>query len=357
MKRLKTLKYIAFCTLTAAAFTSCEILDSGSRSTSDLEIDGTTIKLHIAKGNTRGVEYYTPTDEEGGYTLPIDPDKVSLPLAIKVMTEEVESKWQNISEFTCYDYMWNPDKLRLTHKPTYVYAWYPTDLPSNGKIDVKTPKIVTRQSCFDSEETETVDYLYGRGVNAITQEYTVSADDNDNHVRLTLKHALTKIHIVIQRDETYTGKGAISLLEVITEDNKVCNNAKMNVKTGEISDCTADNNVVRWEIPTEKVNTDPTTHYYALTVPIPNGEQRPIKFALVDGNDYIESENLKETLGERWTQEYLAWEQGNEYIYIIRLRGRQLKVKVVSVEDYENVDGNGDDDWIDIEPDKDQFDD
>ena len=96
MKRLKTLKYIAFCTLTAAAFTSCEILDSGSRSTSDLEIDGTTIKLHVAKGNTRGVEYYTPTDEEGGYTLPIDPDKVSLPLAIKVMTEEVESKWQNI---------------------------------------------------------------------------------------------------------------------------------------------------------------------------------------------------------------------------------------------------------------------
>ncbi|MBQ5352031.1 MAG: hypothetical protein IIU38_07555, partial [Bacteroidaceae bacterium] len=64
-----------------------------------------------------------------------------------------------------------------------------------------------------------------------------------------------------------------------------------------------------------------------------------------------------ETYGERWTQEYLAWEQGNEYIYILRLRGRQLKVKVVSVEDFEDIDGNGEEDWIDIEPDKDQFDD
>jgi len=231
--------------------------------------------------------------------------------------------------------------IYLSNSKAKIFAYSPYSSTSGDLTGVGTSEIpVARLINIPASQpmANQVDYLWA------AQEKTTFdglTDINNSNANITLKmsHTLAQVAFVIYK-ENYKGNGAITCIKI--KDNSISPALRINKNTGndlkmKLSDGTISGGQTSSELSvTEIVNaisltTDPGTdpeilsdfiNGYLLAVPISIADQTNMQFIFtIDGDDY--SVSLEEGV--------LNWQQGNQYIYKVKLTADKLAITDLTV--------------------------
>lgn len=275
------------------------------------------------------------------------------------------------------------DKIQLSAEPATIYAVYPsatltvtTTTPGVTGNNLEAAGMQVFLSTSDEEASRIVadgtyttaapnvlaasgetDYMYATKTSGTGQpkanngKAADTPNDNTNpgnSVDLQMNHAMAMVSFRIYNDQTYTHKGSLTKIQLTNADNnsKVLKlgTATMNISTGVVTaNIGADNAAITRYIYTKGSGSSNTAGYELhkaatsggtapdnnpafsmLVYPITNNiTQNSIKAIFtVDGTDY------PVTIPAESNQK---WEAGTNYIYTVKLNGKELGLGTVSI--------------------------
>lgn len=291
-------------------------------------------------------------------------------------------------------------KIYLTSEVAKIYAYYPAYQPgTNQELATTTALVLSDNTATDnstipvtvflgetddahrdypstlidnSETTNTnkakinsakgeIDYMWAdqgsSETNWITASNTKKETSIDASVDLTMKHALTLVSFRIYNDGTYKNKGVLSKIQLKDVPNqKVSGNsnplATMNIDKGTLannSSLTTGSYIREFAtgatytlkkkgdsgLSDDNAAKGASYRFSILALPITNQALNNTKAIFtIDGADY------EVALADNATG--VTWEQGKEYIYTVKLSGKELSIGTVTVADWGTGTGNDD---------------
>lgn len=277
------------------------------------------------------------------------------------------------------------DKIQLSAEPATIYAVYPsatltvtTTAPGVTSNNLEATGMQVFLSTSDTEANRIVadgtyttaapsvlaasgetDYMYATKTSGTEQPKanngkaaeTINENSNPgNSVNLQMNHAMAMVSFRIYNDQTYTHKGSLTKIQLTNADNnsKVLKlgTATMNISTGVVTAQEgADNAAITRYIYTKGVSSntagyelhkaaasggtapDNNPAFSMLVYPITNDiASNSIKAVFtVDGTDYPVT--IPATSSQKW-------EAGTNYIYTVKLNGKELGLGTVSIVDW-----------------------
>lgn len=259
------------------------------------------------------------------------------------------------------------DKIQLSAEAATIYAIYPSTLTVTtssaitgtttasglqlltGSSETDAAKI-TAKSSYDSQVNITAapgetDYMYATDPSNVLSQpkanngKATSEPDNalTNTVNLKMNHAMAMVSFKVYNDGTYTHNGKLTKIQLTNASGELLKtgSATMKISDGTIVPQDGEGKIIRY-IYTEgtsqassgytlpKNTTSPANNpaFSMLVYPEPTASKSTIEAIFtVDDTDYPVS--LPST-GQ-------AWEKGKNYIYTVKLNGKEMGVGTVSI--------------------------
>lgn len=216
--------------------------------------------------------------------------------------------------------------IALRLEEANVYAFYPataslSDVLNNENTNKLKLTCAAENTGFKGENL--IDYLYSNG------ETKVSA--SNIKVKLTLKHALSKLSFVINKGYGYTLSGALTKLELINTSVFKTGDAVMQFTDGAMDySLSTDVSTISYD-GTATINdykATPMTTTTAECLVYPNADNTTISVKLtVDGI----ARTVKLPVGTLGS----SWEAGKNYKYVITVYETQIVFDKVSIEEWQ----------------------
>jgi hypothetical protein len=238
--------------------------------------------------------------------------------------------------------LWTLDStVYLSNSSAKIFAYSPYslaagDLTGVGSSETPVTRLLNIPASLPMENQ--IDYLWA-AQEKTTFDGSTNINNSSANVTLKMNHSLAQIAFVIYK-ENYKGNGIISRIKI--KDNSISpglrmnkngeNDLRMRLLDGAITGGQTSSELSVTEIyKTISLTTDPgidpeiLSNYisgYLLVVPTSIAEQTNMQFIFtIDGDDYSVS------LGEG----ILNWQQGNQYIYKVKLAANKLIITGLSV--------------------------
>ncbi|MBW9277145.1 fimbrillin family protein [Bacteroides fragilis] len=275
------------------------------------------------------------------------------------------------------------DKIYLSAEEANIYAHYPAYKPGTGgalatsgeALKVNGSGQVTANSTVNisvfpgTESNENskitaadnatgdaivtapgeVDYMYADQTSTPKASYKKGVSGKDGKVTLSMKHALAMVSFRVYADHTYKNTGALTKLVLANKSGTILNNGGTN-PTMKISDgtitpgsnpaaLTYTRGISNYILQKASADTDAarTTAQNAskkvsiLVLPESTQDKTNVEVTLkIDNQDYAVS------LGNAATN---AWTAGNNYLYTVKLSGKELSITNVTVTKWNETPG------------------
>lgn len=317
-------------------------------------------------------------------------------IAIFATGDDYTSAKKNDHAIYTYNTNWSNsgnDKIYLTHKTATIYGYYPSSLtkPSSTTDPVvainvfeggddddnaKYPALASLDNAdkvwstswvtnADASKLITapgeVDYMWAEDANNASSQATASngkEDSNvDESVSLNMKHALSMVSFRIYNDGTYTGSSKLTKIVLKNSSTTVLskgNNPTMSLKNGAITENTSTaatytrtfTDTDGYAIPTKGENKATTED---------NAKEAAKKFSIMvlpDGNSKFDKTKVQVefTIDGATYPIALAdptesgdegkWIAGKNYLYTVKLSGKELTITSVSVAQWTSATGS-----------------
>ena len=194
-----------------------------------------------------------------------------------------------------------------------------------------------------------VDYMYADQTSTPKASYKKGVSGKDGKVTLSMKHALAMVSFRVYADHTYKNTGALTKLVLANKSGTILNNGGTN-PTMKISDgtitpgsnpaaLTYTRGISNYILQKVSADTDAarTTAQNAskkvsiLVLPESTQDKTNVEVTLkIDNQDYAVS------LGNAATN---AWTAGNNYLYTVKLSGKELSITNVTVTKWNETPG------------------
>lgn len=259
------------------------------------------------------------------------------------------------------------DKIQLSAEAATIYAIYPSTLTVTtssaitgtttasglqlltGSSETDAAKI-TAKSSYDSQVNITAapgetDYMYATDPSNVSSQpkanngKATSEPDNalTDTVNLKMNHAMAMVSFKVYNDGTYTHNGKLTKIQLANASGKLLKTgtATMKISDGTITPQDGDGKIIRY-IYTEgggqafsgytlpKSTTSPANNpaFSMLVYPESAADKSTIKAIFtVDNTDYPVS----------LPSSSQVWEKGKNYIYTVKLNGKEMGVGTVSI--------------------------
>ncbi|GAA6243535.1 hypothetical protein F030043B2_25770 [Bacteroides fragilis] len=274
------------------------------------------------------------------------------------------------------------DKIYLSAEEANIYAHYPaykpgtggalattgTALKVNGSGQVTANSTVnisvfpgTESAAIDASTDNSgsstalltasgeVDYMYADQTSAPKASYKKDVSGKEGTVTLSMKHALAMVSFRVYADHTYQNTGALTKLVLANKSGTILNNGGTN-PTMKISDgtitsgsspaaATYTRGISNYTLQKASVDTDAartaaqnaSKKVSILVLPESTQDKTNVEVTLkIDGQDYAVS------LGNATTN---AWKAGENYLYTVKLSGKELSITTVTVTKWDAKDG------------------
>lgn len=275
------------------------------------------------------------------------------------------------------------DKIYLSAEEANIYAHYPAYKPGTGgalattgtALKVNGSGQVTANSTVnisvfpgtDSNENSKitavdnstgnaiatapgeVDYMYADQTSTPKASYKKDVSGKEGTVTLSMKHALAMVSFRVYADHTYKNTGALTKLVLANKSGTILNNGGTN-PTMKISDgtitpgssptaVTYTRDIDSYALPKATADSEEarTTvmggakKVSILVLPESTQDKTNVEVTLkIDGQDYAVS------LGNATTN---AWKAGENYLYTVKLSGKELSITTVTVTKWDAKDG------------------
>lgn len=260
------------------------------------------------------------------------------------------------------------DKIQLSAEAATIYAIYPSTLTVTtssaitgtttasglqlltGSSETDAAKI-TAKSSYDSQVNITAapgetDYMYATDPSNVLSQpkanngKATSEPDNalTNSVNLQMNHAMAMVSFKVYNDGTYTHNGKLTKIQLANASGKLLKTgtATMKISDGTITPQDGDGKIIRYiytegggqasssgyTLPQNATSPANNPAFSMLVYPESAADKSTIKAIFtVDGTDY--PVNLP-SFGQ-------AWEKGKNYIYTVKLNGKEMGVGTVSI--------------------------
>lgn len=275
------------------------------------------------------------------------------------------------------------DKIYLSAEEANIYAHYPAYKPGTGgalattgeALKVNGSGQVTANSTVNisvfpgTESNENskitaadnatgdaivtapgeVDYMYADQTSTPKASYKKGVSGKDGKVTLSMKHALAMVSFRVYADHTYKNTGALTKLVLANKSGTILNsggtNPTMKISDGAITPgsspaaVTYTRGISNYTLQKASADTDAarTTAQNAskkvsiLVLPESTQDKTNVEVTLkIDNQDYAVS------LGNAATN---AWTAGNNYLYTVKLSGKELSITNVTVTKWNETPG------------------
>lgn len=275
------------------------------------------------------------------------------------------------------------DKIYLSAEEANIYAHYPAYKPGTGgalaitgeALKVNGSGQVTANSTVNisvfpgTESNENskitavdnstgnaiatasgeVDYMYADQTSTPKASYKKNVSGKEGTVTLSMKHALAMVSFRVYADHTYKNTGALTKLVLSNKSGTILNNGgtnpTMKISNGEITSgsspaaATYTRNIDSYALPkatadSEEARTtamEGAKKVSILVLPESTQDKTNVEVTLkIDGQDYAVS------LGNATTN---AWKAGENYLYTVKLSGKELSITTVTVTKWDAKDG------------------
>ncbi|QTO25311.1 MULTISPECIES: fimbrillin family protein [unclassified Bacteroides] len=275
------------------------------------------------------------------------------------------------------------DKIYLSAEEANIYAHYPAYKPGTGGVlatsgealKVNGSGQVTANSTVNisvfpgTESNENskitaadnatgdaivtapgeVDYMYADQTSTPKASYKKGVSGKDGKVTLSMKHALAMVSFRVYADHTYKNTGALTKLVLANKSGTILNsggtNPTMKISDGAITPgsspaaVTYTRGISNYTLQKASADTDAarTTAQNAskkvsiLVLPESTQDKTNVEVTLkIDNQDYAVS------LGNAATN---AWTAGNNYLYTVKLSGKELSITNVTVTKWNETPG------------------
>lgn len=266
------------------------------------------------------------------------------------------------------------DKIYLSAEEANIYAHYPaykpgaggalattgTALKVNGSGQVTANSTVnisvfpgTESAAIDASTDNSgsstalltasgeVDYMYADQTSTPKASYKKGVSGKTGAVTLSMKHALAMVSFRVYADHTYKNTGALTKLVLANKSGTTLNNGgttpTMKISNGEIAPgsspaaATYTRGISNYTLPKATADTDnarttamgSAKKVSILVLPESTENKTNVEVTLkIDGQDYAVS------LGNATTN---AWKAGENYLYTVKLSGKELSITSVTV--------------------------
>ena len=274
------------------------------------------------------------------------------------------------------------DKIYLSAEEANIYAHYPaykpgtggalattgTALKVNGSGQVTANSTVnisvfpgTESAAIDASTDNSgsstalltasgeVDYMYADQTSAPKASYKKDVSGKEGTVTLSMKHALAMVSFRVYADHTYKNTGALTKLVLANKSGTILNtggtNPTMKISDGTITSgsspaaATYTRGISNYTLQKASVDTDAartaaqnaSKKVSILVLPESTQDKTNVEVTLkIDGQDYAVS------LGNATTN---AWKAGENYLYTVKLSGKELSITTVTVTKWDAKDG------------------
>lgn len=273
------------------------------------------------------------------------------------------------------------DKIYLSAEEANIYAHYPaykpgtggalattgTALKVNGSGQVTANSTVnisvfpgTESAAIDASTDNSgsstalltasgeVDYMYADQTSTPKASYKKGVSGKEGTVTLSMKHALAMVSFRVYADHTYKNTGALTKLVLANKSGTILNDGgttpTMKISDGTITPgsspaaATYTRGISNYTL--QKASADQQARTTAqdaskkvsiLVLPESTQDKTNVEVTLkIDGQDYAVS------LGNAATN---AWKAGENYLYTVKLSGKELSITTVTVTKWDAKDG------------------
>lgn len=194
-----------------------------------------------------------------------------------------------------------------------------------------------------------VDYMYADQTSTPKASYKKGVSAKDGKVTLSMKHALAMVSFRVYADHTYKNTGALTKLVLSNKSGTILNDGgttpTMKISNGEITSgssptaATYTRGISNYTLQKASADADNarTTAQNAskkvsiLVLPESTQDKTNVEVTLkIDGQDYAVS------LGNAATN---VWKAGENYLYTVKLGGKELSITTVTVTKWDAKDG------------------
>lgn len=274
------------------------------------------------------------------------------------------------------------DKIYLSAEEANIYAHYPAYKPGTGGVLATTGTALkvngsgqvtanstvnisvfpgTESAAIDASTDNSgsstalltasgeVDYMYADQTSTPKASYKKGVSGKEGTVTLSMKHALAMVSFRVYADHTYKNTGALTKLVLANKSGTILNNGGTN-PTMKISDgtitsgsspaaATYTRGISNYTLQKASVDTDAartaaqnaSKKVSILVLPESTQDKTNVEVTLkIDGQDYAVS------LGNATTN---AWKAGENYLYTVKLSGKELSITTVTVTKWDAKDG------------------
>lgn len=232
------------------------------------------------------------------------------------------------------------EKIFLFNETATVYGFCPADAVVSGTLtndDQNTVAVTFTYPETSFTAAGQTDYLYATGPQSGGVYPLATASNNtsagENEVDLVMHHAAAKLSFVINKDDSYSGTGALSSVSLAKTGGFYAGSGLMQVKDGVfVSVPSADQISFTGSATINDYNATPSTVVSALGLVCPVADASGITLEVT-----IDGKAMSVALPADAPAN--LWEQGKNYTYTITVKGTELIVNTVSVLDWIEVTG------------------
>lgn len=266
------------------------------------------------------------------------------------------------------------DKIYLSAEEANIYAHYPAYKPGTGGVLATTGTALkvngsgqvtanstvnisvfpgTESAAIDASTDNSgsstelltasgeVDYMYADQTSTPKASYKKGVSGKEGTVTLSMKHALAMVSFRVYADHTYKNTGALTKLVLANKSGTILNDGgttpTMKISDGTITPgsspaaATYTRGISNYTLPKATADTDnarttamgSAKKVSILVLPESTENKTNVEVTLkIDGQDYAVS------LGNAATN---AWKAGENYLYTVKLSGKELSITSVTV--------------------------